>query len=233
MESSAHLRIAAALGDLAVDMAAESDSEALLTTVVGAAVKLLPGISWAGISIVRGRSILSKAPTDDVARTLAEFQAELGEGPILSALDEGHTIVVADLADEPRWPRFVQAATNMGVRCTMSFRLFARDEALGVLTLYGPHPDLFNDEVVAIGEIFAQHAAVALAGAAVEEQMQRAIASRDVIGQAKGILMQRDKLTGLQAFTLLTKASQETNVKLVDVARFLVAELETAAAKDG
>lgn len=221
-----NVELAAALGTLAVDMSAESDSERLLETIVGAAITLLPGISWAGISIVRGRSIVSKAPTDEVARTLAECQAKFGEGPILSALDEQQTIVVAELRDETRWPRFVEAATGMDVRCVMSFRLFARDEALGVLTLYGPHPDLFNDEVVAIGEVFAQHAAVALAGAAVAEQMQRAIASRDVIGQAKGILMQRDALTGLQAFAVLTKASQDTNTKLVDVARFLVGEVE-------
>jgi len=229
MESKVNLELAAALGDLAVDMAKRSDSEALLETVVGSAIKLLPGISWAGVSIVRGRSIVSKAPTDDVARALAELQAEVGEGPILSALDEGRTITAADLNVETRWPAFTRAAADMGVWCLMSFRLFVRDEALGVLTLYGPYPDMFTEETIAIGEIFAQHAAIAMAGVTAVEQMQRAIASRDVIGQAKGILMQRDKLTGLQAFALLTKASQETNVKLVDVARFLVGEVEQNA----
>ena len=229
MESSTNLRIAAALGDFAVRLNAETDPDAVLAAIVGSAIELLPGISWAGISLVRGRSIESRAPTDAVARKLAELQADYGEGPVLSALHEGRTIAVTDLEKEPRWPRFVAAASAMGVRCTMSFRLFARDEALGVLTLYGPHPDMFSDEIVAIGEIFAQHAAVAMAGAVAEAQMQRAIASRDVIGQAKGILMQRDNLTGLQAFSVLTRASQETNVKLTEVARFLVGEIEDRA----
>ena len=229
MTSKESVELAAVLGDLAVDMASRSDFEALLETVVGSAIKLLPGISWAGVSIVRGRSIVSKAPTDDVAKALADLQWEVGEGPILTALDEGRTIAVGDLHTEDRWPAFTRAATEMGVWCLMSFRLFVKDEALGVLTLYGPYPDMFTEETVAVGEIFAQHAAVAMAGVTAAEQMQRAIASRDVIGQAKGILMQRDKLTGLQAFAVLTKASQETNVKLVDVARFLVGEVEREA----
>ena len=57
--------------------------------------------------------------------------------------------------------------------------------------------------------------------------MQSALASRDIIGQAKGILTHRDNLTGLQAFAALTRASQETNVKLVTVARWLVNEHES------
>jgi GAF domain-containing protein len=218
--------IAAALGDLAVDMAVRSDPDALLESVVAAAITLLPGISWAGIAVVRHRTIASKAPTDDVARMLADLQADVGEGPIFSALDERQTIAVADLDAETRWPRFTPTAVGMGVRSVVAFRLFLTDEALGVLSLYGPQPDAFTDDTVAVGEIFAQHAAVAMAGAAEAEQMQRAIASRDVIGQAKGILMQRDHLTGLQAFAKLTRVSQETNVKLVEVARFLVDDVE-------
>lgn len=233
MDSTSQLGVATSLGDLAVQLATVEDQDELLVAVVASAVKLLPGISWAGISLVRGKTIVSKAPTDDVARALAELQAELGEGPIFSALDERHTITVDDLVADSRWPRFAQAATDRGVRCVMSFRLFLQDESLGVLTLYGPEPGMFSDETVVVGEIFAQHAAVAMAGAANAEQMQRAIRSRDVIGQAKGILMQRDKLTGLQAFAVLTKASQDTNVKLVDVAHFLVGEVEKrSAAKD-
>lgn len=185
-------------------------------------VNLLPGISWAGISLIRGKSVASEAPSDDVAQTLDGLQSELGDGPALSALADHRTIVVPDLGAEKRWPRFVAAATDMGVRCMLSFRLFVDRGALGALNLYGPDPVDFTDEAISTGEILAQHAAVAIAGAAAEEQFQSALASRDVIGQAKGLLMQRDKLTGLQAFATLTQASQETNMKLVDVARWLV-----------
>jgi len=82
---------------------------------------------------------------------------------------------------------------------------------------------------IAVGGIIAQHAAVAIIGSAAESQFQTALAGRDVIGQAKGILMHRDDLTGLQAFALLTRVSQETNTKLLDVAKFLVTEQESRA----
>jgi GAF domain-containing protein len=108
----------------------------------------------------------------------------------------------------------------------MVFRLFVKSEVLGVLTIYGPGPNMFTDESVIVGEILAQHAAVGLAGAAAQEQLQAAVASRDLIGQAKGILMVRDQITGLQAFATLAKASQETNIKLTEVARFVVDQFE-------
>ena len=108
----------------------------------------------------------------------------------------------------------------------LSFRLFVTSGGLGALNLYGAAPDAFTDESITTGEILAQHAAVAFAGATAEQHFAAALASRDVIGQAKGILMHRDNLTGLQAFAALTKASQQTNIKLVDVARTLVADHE-------
>lgn len=60
-----------------------------------------------------------------------------------------------------------------------------------------------------------------------ESQLQTALASRDVIGQAKGILMARERLSGLQAFQLLLRTSQHTNIKLVDIARWIVDDHET------
>jgi len=108
----------------------------------------------------------------------------------------------------------------------LSFRLFVIAESFGALNLYGAAPGAFTDDSITTGEILAQHAAVALAGTTAEQHFAAALASRDVIGQAKGILMHRDNLTGLQAFAALARASQETNVKLVDVARILVADHE-------
>ncbi len=228
--NSKSLNIAALLGDLALQMQAESSSEATLHTIVRAAVDLLPGISWSGISLVHGKTVTSEAPSDEVARRLDRLQSQLGEGPALSALADERTVIIPDLQAEQRWPKFVAASTGMGVHCLLSFRLFIKQGALGALNLYGPRPNTFDDESVAVGEILSQHAAVAMAGAATEEQLRAAIDTRDVIGQAKGILMHRDHLTGLQAFAILTRASQETNIKLVDVARFLVAEFEKRVA---
>jgi ANTAR domain len=109
----------------------------------------------------------------------------------------------------------------------LSFQLFVHSENLGALNLYGDQPGAFSEESVFVGGVLAQHAAVAMMGAANITHLRDALATRDIIGQAKGMLMQRQKLTGIQAFNLLVRASQESNIKLVDVARWLVAEHES------
>jgi hypothetical protein len=106
----------------------------------------------------------------------------------------------------------------------MSFQLFVRSENLGALNLYADQPGVFSAESREFGTILAQHAAVAMVGAAHESQFRSALATRDIIGQAKGILMERQNLYAAQAFAVLLRASQETNTKLVDVARLVVSE---------
>jgi GAF domain-containing protein len=220
--------LAQMLGDLAVEMQSLNDSRSTLEAIVSAAVDIVPGASWAGISLASRRKVTPEIRVHDVAARLDRLQTDLREGPALSVLRERHTVLIDDLATETRWPSFTSTALTLGVHSLLSFRLFVVGESLGVLELYGATAHAFTSESVVIGEVFAQHAAVAMAGAASTEQMQSALATRDVIGQAKGMLMQRDGLTGLQAFATLTRASQETNIRLVDVARMFVADHEAA-----
>jgi hypothetical protein len=103
----------------------------------------------------------------------------------------------------------------------MCFQLFVEGDRLGALNLYSSVPHAFDDESEDVGLVFASHAAVALAGAEHEAHLRAGMGSRDVIGQAKGILMERHKLTADQAFEVLARVSQELNRKLVDVAHEL------------
>lgn len=225
-------QLAQKLGDFAIGMQSLTSSEAVLNAIVGAAVPIVPGASWAGVSLVTKRRVEPAAATDDIVARLDALQTSLREGPALSVLDERRPIVVNNLAVAEKWPQFISSATDLGVHSMLVFPLLVQRETLGVLTLYGATPHAFTDDSVAIGEILAQHATVAVAGSTATEQLHLAVASRDVIGQAKGILMHRDRLTGLQAFATLTKASQETNVRLVDVARWLVDEHEKTLAPE-
>jgi GAF domain-containing protein len=111
----------------------------------------------------------------------------------------------------------------------MSLRLFVRRQTLGALNLYAAQPDAFTPEAEILADLVAQHAAVALAGAIHQHHLNAALVNRDVLGQAKGILMQRDELTTLQAFQLLVRTSQVTNMKIADVARWLITETENNA----
>lgn len=227
MNSENTRQLAEVLGNLAIEMQSLHETAAVLRTIVAGAIDVVPGTSCAGISRVSGRNVTSEMPSDPIAAELDQLQTELNEGPALSVLRERHTIFIKNMSEETRWPNFVVAAARLGVHCMLSFRLFVTGESLGALNLYGEAPEALNQDSLAVGEILAQHAAVSMAGTAAEEQLQLAVASRDIIGQAKGILMHRDNLTGIQAFNVLIQASQETNIKLVDVARWLVNEHES------
>ena len=104
----------------------------------------------------------------------------------------------------------------------LSFRLFTDDDATGALNLYATSPAAFGDEAVQVGHVLAAHAAVALDHAQEVEGLERSVASRDMIGQAKGILIERYKITGDEAFDLLCRASQALNAKLREIAETVV-----------
>ncbi len=126
------------------------------------------------------------------------------------------------------WPEFARQASELGVGSMMCFQLFVQGDRLGGLNLYAGRPGTFDDSQD-IGQMLAAHAAVAVAGAEHEANLRTAVNNRDVIGQAKGILMERHELTADQAFAVLARVSQELNRKLVDVARELT---ETGAVPD-
>jgi hypothetical protein len=111
----------------------------------------------------------------------------------------------------------------------MSLPLSVRRDTQGALNLYAPQPDAFTPDAQFLAELVAKHAAVALAGATREHHLNAALANRDVLGQAKGILMQRERLTASQAFERLVHTSQNTNVKIADVARELITDTEHRA----
>ncbi|MCV7435100.1 GAF and ANTAR domain-containing protein [Mycolicibacterium bacteremicum] len=215
--------LAQQLADLAVKMQDQADTETTLHAVVEGAVNLVPGVRWAGVSLVDGRTVQARVPSDPIVEKLDSLQAELDEGPCLTALRGHRTVRVDDMASDRRWPRYCPAAAAHGAQSMVSLQLSIQRQNLGALNLCGGEPGLFAEDSMFVGGLLAQHAAVALHNAQAEEQFEAALASRDGIGQAKGILMERLGVDADAAFGLLVKLSQDSNVKLVDVARKLVA----------
>jgi GAF domain-containing protein len=193
-----------------------------LQAITHAAVGSVPGTDQVGVTLVlQRRKVESRAPTSELPREMDRAQQRLGEGPCLDAVFEQRTVRIDDLRNEDRWPRFAAEATRLGVRSMLSFQLFVTGGNLGALNLYSLRPCAFDEESESIGLVFASHAAIALAGAQQEEHLRVALASRDLIGQAKGILMNQFKLTANQAFHVLVRTSSHTNRKLSDVAEEL------------
>jgi GAF domain-containing protein len=200
------------------------DVDALLLAITHAAVSTVPHADECGITYVTGRSrIESRAPTGELPRAVDALQEEVGEGPCLDAVWREHVVRVADVAAEHRWPRFAQRAADLGVGSMLCFQLFVEGDQLGAMNVYARRPGAFDDESTEIGLMLASHAAVALSGAEHEETLRAGMTNRDVIGQAKGILMERYKLTADTAFGVLVRTSSLTNRKLRDIADELTA----------
>jgi GAF domain-containing protein len=215
---------AEAFGEVARLLAAHEDLQQTLEKIVHLAVDHLEPCDFAGISFVEGRRITSPASSGDVPRIVDEIQAETGEGPCIDAIREQKVFETGDLAGEARWPRFSRRAhEETGVCSIMAFRLFIDGDTLGALNLYATAPDAFDDTDVALASVFAAHAAVAMQSSRREEELEHKAATRDVIGQAKGILMSRSGVDEDRAFDMLRSASQRMNIKLVRVAERIAA----------
>jgi hypothetical protein len=203
-----------------------------LGLIVAAALETVPHVERAGITLLdRDRTISSRVPSDAVVAELDAVQNCLGEGPGRTAIAARDHVLIRDLAAErSRWPSFVPVALERGVGTVLSFRLFSADDGTaGALNLYARRPGVFDEVSVETGLLFASQAALALHGARQASNLSEALSTRDEIGQAKGILMERRRLTAAEAFRLLVESSQATNMKLRDVAQWVVRD---ATARD-
>jgi len=222
--------LAGKLGELARSMQDEKDLEHTLDAIVRAAAETVPGAEEASITaVIARREVRSPAATGELPRAVDRAQYETGQGPCLDSLYEQESLRLSDICTEPRWPDFCVRATELGVRSMLAVQLYVDGENLGALNLHSRKVNAFSDESEQVALMFAPHAAVAFAAAQKQEQLQTAVSSRDLIGQAKGILIERYKISGDQAFRLLVVASQATNIKLVDIAEFLVRTGELAS----
>ena len=215
--------LAMQFSDLARSLQQSDDPDRTLDEVVRAAVQLIPGTDEASISaVLNRRRVRSQAPTGELARAVDALQDQLGQGPCLDAVYEQETVRVPDMATETRWPQFTQRALQAGAAGMLSIQLYVEGDNLGALNLYARTPGTFDDESEHIGLLFGSHAAIAYAAVQQQAGLTRAIATRQLIGQAQGILMERHKITADRAFALLVQVSQHRNSKLRDIADALV-----------
>jgi GAF domain-containing protein len=219
--------LAGRLSELARELQQEQDTEAILAIIVHAARELIPHVTEASVSLVIGRrEIQSRAASGELPLRVDALQSESGQGPCLDAAYDQRVVRVPDLSKDMRWPDFAQAAYDIGARSMLSIQLFVEGDKLGALNLYGDEVNVFDEESEQIALLVAAHAAIAFSDAKEIEQLTQALDTRDLIGQAKGILMEWFKITPQQAFLVLTKASSESNIKLRDVADHLTSSGE-------
>jgi len=199
---------------------ADADPDAVIAELVEHAAVEIPGADYAGVTITRNaKKIDTPAASHKWPIVLDEVQERHREGPCLTAAWEERTVHVPDLENDDRFPRYRRDALEQTpIRSVMAFQLFIADETMGAINVYAEKPQAFSAESRDIGLIFAAHSSVAWNSARRDEQFRQALASRDIIGQAKGMIMERYSVDAVQAFALLRKLSQDSNVPLIQIA---------------
>jgi GAF domain-containing protein len=169
--------------------------------------------------------------TGQLAVALDERQYERGHGPCLHAARTGELTEITDTRTDRRWPDYLPRAVEAGNLSSLSVPLaIDKDEQVsGALNIYARRPDAFDQNSRAVATRFGPYAAVAAGNLYAYQSardtaanLQAALASRAVIDQAKGVLIERYKLTPDQAFQLLAQASMNANRKVRDIADHLV-----------
>jgi len=199
-----------------------------LIQVVELATATIEGCDFAGLFLIEGDVVTTPVHTDPVVVEVDDLQHQTGEGPCLDAVTQAAIFYAADLTDDPRWPRFGGLATAAGVRSALALPLNSNGN-LGALNLYARYPDAFGVVDRARGVVLASLAGLAVSAAHTHEDEERrsdnlhaALTTREIVGQAQGILMERERITADQAFDILRRASQHLNLKLREVAQTLV-----------
>ena len=218
------------MSDVVRDLHRQADSvdlDSALQELTMNAAKLVPGAACAGITVSRRSGYMQTiAATDRYPVVLDEIQRGCQEGPSVSPTLNDDIVRVNDLRTDDRWPQYSRAAiANTPIRAMMSFQLFAHRPNAAALNLYAEEANAFGEDSVTLGQVFAVYVALTWSLLQSAQEFRKGLASRDTIGQAKGILMERFDINAAAAFDLLKQRSQESNTPLVSLAQRLT-ELE-------
>jgi len=201
-----------------------------LQRLCDATMEVLP-VSGAGVMLEDEQGALRfVVASDEQIREIERLQIELGEGPCLHAYASGEQVLVRDLAAEERFPRFGPKALGAGLRGVFSFPMQHADDRVGALNLYSAEPLAFTAEDRVAGQVLADLATATILNARELEQshqlasqLQRALDTRVVIEQAKGVLAERHGISVGAAFERLRRAARNSQRRVHDVARDVVA----------
>ncbi|HZA31487.1 MAG TPA: GAF and ANTAR domain-containing protein [Propionibacteriaceae bacterium] len=215
--------------DLAGVVLLDRGLDEVLTEITGIARRALPGPEAASITLIRGEKAFTAAYDGQMALDADELQYKRGYGPCVDAGLAGQVLRIDDMATEERWPDYSREAAAHGIGSSLSVPLPFQSVAIGALNTYAGLPHAFTEEDQVLAEEVATWVALAVGNAEATirtsdelAHLRIAMRSRAVIEQAKGVLIERYKISDERAFAVLTRTSQQSNVKLREVADQLV-----------
>lgn len=195
-----------------------------LHELIDRGVSHVAGCQYAGITVANGSKTVSNVvATHRYPMVLDAIQNRCGEGPCVAAAWRHHVMHIDDLYVDQRWPRYRQyALEETPIRSVLSYELSVGGDGMSALNFYADSPRAFTDDSFELGGVLATHVALAWSMMRRHDQFRSALASRDIIGQAKGVIMERFDLDAVEAFELLTRLSQESNTRVIDIAAALI-----------
>jgi hypothetical protein len=215
--------LARVLAEAAEKINAPRTLEQTLEAIVRVALTSVPGFDHVGISVIHhGGQIETLAATDAFVEKIDAIQYDLHEGPCVTAIRQDRLVMMTGDGLDQRWPRFTSQARAAGLRAQMAIRLYQERHSVAGLNFYSTSQDSIDPAAPVGAELFATHAALALGRAREVDDLNVAMETRSMIGQAMGILMERYRISSEHAFHFLTRTSQESNTKLRDVAAEIV-----------
>ena len=209
----------------------ELTMESLLQAVADLAKAVMPGNSETSVSLLVKGNPTTVVSTGRLALDVDESQYARGHGPCLHAARTGELVEIADAHTDQRWPDYMPRAVEHGALSSLSvpLEIDADEQVSGALNIYAREAGAFDEDARVAATRFGPYAAVAAgnlhayqSARSMADNLQVALESRAVIDQAKGVLVERHKVTPDQAFQLLAEASMNANRKVRDIAEQLV-----------
>lgn len=222
MTESRERQIISAFVEMSNELVDDYDVVDVLSQLTGHCVHLLD-VAAAGLLLADGRGVLHlAASSSERSHHLETFQLQRDEGPCLDCFHDGHRVLVPDLADEQqRWPQFSRAAREAGFKSVHALPMRLTGNILGAFGLFGDQPGTLNDDDLALAQALLHVASVAIVNersatdrATVNSQLQRALTSRIVVEQAKGVIAHAGGLGMDDAFTVLRRYARDHGTKL-------------------
>jgi GAF domain-containing protein len=199
----------------------------LVTTVAATATA---GSLGAGVTVVDEHGKRSRAASNAATEEADALQYELDEGPCLTAWRTRELVRIDDTTSDGRWPRWTEAASALGIRSVLSAPLLLGEESIGAMKVYSERPQNYGPHAEHVMRLLAAQAAILLANTQslhearrLHRQLTDALASRDAVTRAIGVLLARGAADEQDAFRTLADAARQSGRPVKDVARALVA----------
>ncbi|MGW7681745.1 GAF and ANTAR domain-containing protein [Kribbella sp. NPDC054772] len=216
-------------GRLALDLESVEGLEATAETIGRYAVQVLDLCEHAGISVVAPDGGIEVAhATDPIVAYVLNWQLEVGDGPMLHAVTSAVAVHVADPATDTRWPLWSRLVAEHPINAMLHVPLATGPFPIGALSLYHDKPHAFGHEDEEIAHILASHASIAIADVRHKAYLIQAMDTRKLVGQAIGILMERNDLTSDQASDVMRRYAQDAHLEPSATAQKIIATRRSA-----